>query len=295
MSDRIRLRGLTVQARHGVLPEERTTPQPFVVDVDLDVDLSVAGASDDLVDTVDYGSLARDVADVLAGGPVSLVETLAEAIARVCLARPTVEAAHVTVHKPQAPLGVPVADIAVEIHREASRRAVVALGANLGRREVILARAVRDVAALPGVAVRAVSDLVETDPVGGPPQPPYLNAVLLADTRLHPRTLLAHLQRLEAAHGRRRGQRWGPRTLDLDLIAVGDPADGTEVRLDTPQLVLPHPRAHGRAFVLLPWLDVDPGARLRVGEGVATVADLVAGLPADLVAGVRPGPGWGPA
>lgn len=117
MSDRIRLAGLRVRGRHGVLPEERRDGQEFVVDVELDVDLRAAAAADDLALTVDYGVLAERLAEVVSGKPVDLLETLAERLADVCLAAPPVRSAAVTVHKPQAPVGVPFGDVSVTVVR----------------------------------------------------------------------------------------------------------------------------------------------------------------------------------
>lgn len=149
-------------------------------------------------------------------------------------------------------------------------RAVLALGANLGDRETTLDAAVAGLTATPGVRVVAVSPLVETDPVGGPDQPPYLNAVVLVDTTLGPHDLLAGCLALEAAHGRERDVRWGPRTLDVDVVDYGG------MTLHSDDLTLPHPRAAGRAFVLAPWLAVDPDAELPSGGGSVPVADLLA-------------------
>jgi len=115
--DRVVLRGLRGFGRHGWFDWEREQGQEFVVDVELVVDTSPAAASDDLADTVDYGALATDVVAVVEGEPVRLVETLAQRIADVCLRRDLVDAVTVTVHKPQAPVQVPVADVAVTIHR----------------------------------------------------------------------------------------------------------------------------------------------------------------------------------
>jgi dihydroneopterin aldolase len=118
--DRIELRGLRAHGRHGVLPHERRDGQLFVIDVALHVDLSRAGSSDDLNDTVDYGTLAKRLESVVTGEPVDLIETLAERLAAVCLADARVRAAEVVVHKPQAPVGVPVDDVVVAIRREAT-------------------------------------------------------------------------------------------------------------------------------------------------------------------------------
>ena len=127
-------------------------------------------------------------------------------------------------------------------------RAFVALGSNLGDRRAHLRAAVTG---LPGVV--AVSPVYETDPVGGPGgQPPYLNAVVELDTDLGPRALLEMGQTLEAAAGRVRAERWGARTLDVDVLLVGDLA------VDEPDLVIPHPRMRARAFVLIPLHDLAP-------------------------------------
>jgi dihydroneopterin aldolase len=115
--DRITLRGLRGHGHHGVYPEERAAGQLFVVDVELRLDLAVAGRSDDVTDTVHYGELAAQVVAVVEGEPVDLVETLATRVADVCLAHPLVESVEVTVHKPQAPVGVPFDDVAVTIVR----------------------------------------------------------------------------------------------------------------------------------------------------------------------------------
>lgn len=144
-------------------------------------------------------------------------------------------------------------------------RAVLSLGANLGDRAAALEVALEALAAR--VTVVDVSPYYATAPVGVTDQPEFLNVVALVDTTLTPADLLALCQSLEEAAGRVRGERWGPRTLDVDVIAYGD------VVSSDPALTLPHPRAHERAFVLVPWLAVDPSAEL---PGHGRVADLVA-------------------
>ena len=144
---------------------------------------------------------------------------------------------------------------------------VLALGSNLGERQDILQRAVGAIAGLPAVRVTAVSPVYETVPVGGPAQPDYLNAVVLADAARPARELLDRLHEIEAAFDRVRLVRWGPRTLDIDIIVFDSE------RSDDPELTLPHPRAHERAFVLAPWHDVDPDAAL---PGHGPVGELLA-------------------
>jgi dihydroneopterin aldolase len=117
-NDRIRLTGLRVRGNHGVFDHERRDGQEFVVDAELEVSTAAAAASDDLTDTVDYGELAERLAAVIAGEPVNLLETLVARLADVCLADPRVTAATVTVHKPQAPIPLAFADVAVTVRRE---------------------------------------------------------------------------------------------------------------------------------------------------------------------------------
>ena len=118
MADTISLTGLTVRGHHGVFDFERRQGQDFVVDVVLELDTAPAAASDEVTDTVHYGELAEALAEVVAGTPVNLLETLAQRLADVCLGNDLVSAATVTVHKPQAPIPLTFADVAVTIRRE---------------------------------------------------------------------------------------------------------------------------------------------------------------------------------
>lgn len=155
-------------------------------------------------------------------------------------------------------------------------RVVLSIGSNLGNR---LARLQSVVDGLGGV-VCAVSPVYETDPWGRMDQAPFLNAVLIADDPAYDaQDWLRRAQEFESAAGRVRGERWGPRSLDVDLITCHGE---TEVISREDTLTLPHPLAHLRAFVLIPWLAVDPEARLTVAEGSRPVAGLLAELaPAD--------------
>ncbi|MCB5166004.1 2-amino-4-hydroxy-6-hydroxymethyldihydropteridine diphosphokinase [Streptomyces bambusae] len=149
--------------------------------------------------------------------------------------------------------------------------AVIALGANLGNRLETLQGAVDALGDTPGLRVKAVSRVYETEPWGVEPgsQPSYFNAVVLVKTTLPPGSLLERGQAVEEAFDRVREERWGPRTIDVDIVAYAD------VVSDDPVLTLPHPRAHLRAFVLAPWQDVQPDAEL---PGHGPVAALLAAL-----------------
>ena len=159
-------------------------------------------------------------------------------------------------------------------------RAVLSLGANLGDRAAALRTALT---ALKDEGLVARSTLYETPPWGPVEQPPYLNAIAIVRGPRDAAGWLALAHRLEEAAGRTREVRWGPRTLDVDVVTVTG-EDGTPVCRDDPDLTLPHPRAHERAFVLVPWLVLEPDAEL---SGHGRVADLVAALPREDVEAVR--------
>ncbi|MER6786277.1 MULTISPECIES: 2-amino-4-hydroxy-6-hydroxymethyldihydropteridine diphosphokinase [unclassified Streptomyces] len=152
------------------------------------------------------------------------------------------------------------------------KRAVISLGSNLGNRLETLQGAIDALEDTPGVRIKAVSPVYETEPWGVEPgsQPSYFNAVVLLKTTLPPSSLLERAHAVEEAFHRVRDERWGARTLDVDIVAYADVVD------DDPHLTLPHPRAHQRAFVLAPWHDVEPEAQL---PGRGAVADLLGALP----------------
>lgn len=154
-------------------------------------------------------------------------------------------------------------------------RAVIALGSNLGDREGTLEAAADEIRRLPLVSSVTLSPVIRSVALTldgpDPTKPEYLNAVAEITTALAPTVLLSYLNRIEAAHGRERGERWGDRTLDLDIITYG------ALTSDDPHLTIPHPRAHERDFVLGPWLTLDPEA---VIPGHGRVADLLRGLDA---------------
>lgn len=151
--------------------------------------------------------------------------------------------------------------------------AILSLGSNLGDRAATIAAALDDIAALEGVELLAVSGMVETvalKPYGADATAPaYLNLVARIATGLEPQRLLAELNGIEREHGRTRDVRWGDRTLDIDIVAMGD------LQLATETLTLPHPQARYRSFVLVPWLEIDPAAEL---PGIGPIDRLPAAL-----------------
>jgi dihydroneopterin aldolase/2-amino-4-hydroxy-6-hydroxymethyldihydropteridine diphosphokinase len=256
--DRIEINGLRATSIVGALPHERLIPQPLQVDLALEVDLTDAGRSDELGDTVDYGAVADRVVEVVEERKDVLLERLVAAIAEEVVALDRVDAVDVTLTKLRPPLAVDAASTAVHVRRTRAEMDVVdqrdhvallALGSNLGDREGFLRFAVGELG-----HVTAMSDVYETAPVGGPhDQGPYLNMVVEVRTTLDPFALLRRCQRIEAGALRQRVVHWGPRTLDVDILFYDD------VTIDSPALTIPHPHQADRRFVLGPLSDIAPG------------------------------------
>ncbi len=257
MVDQIEISGLRAVTIVGALPHEREIPQPLTIDLAFDVDLHDAGRNDELGDTVHYGLVADRVVAVVEESKDILLERLVSRIADEVLAFDRVEAVDVRLTKVRPPLAVDATSTSVRIRRtraeaavpaHSSQTAYVALGSNLGDREEYLRLGVCGLG-----NVTAMSDVFETDPVGGPDdQGPFLNMVVEIETSLDPYALLRRCQRIEAEAMRQRIVHWGPRTLDVDIVLY----DG--VTMATDDLIIPHPRFAERAFVLAPLADIAP-------------------------------------
>lgn len=326
-------------ANHGVYDFERARDQRFSADIIMWVE--TAGATDDIAATVSYADIADEAMAVLTGTAVDLIETLAETIAARVMSHEGVVGTEVTVHKPDAPIDHPFADVSVTVRagqtdamplslslkgiyeaedgsvltgeieaygraqapspaqqkrreplpsrraahaaeREEdtsrpahlrSRRVVLAIGGNLGDVPVTLMHTVEALSYMEGFQIDDVSPIMRTKPVLAPgqaPQPDYWNAVVVGSAIVSPDELFAQTSRIERELGRERHERWGARTVDIDIIQIEGLASSD------PVLTLPHPRAKERAFVLAPWLLCDHEAVL---EGVGRVSDLLANTP----------------
>ena len=337
----IALKGLGALANHGVYDFERDRNQRFSADIVMWVE--TAGTADDIAATVSYADIADEAMAVLTGTAVDLIETLAETIASRVMSHEGVVGTEVTVHKPDAPIDHPFADVSVTVragqtdamplslslkgiyeaedgsvltgeieaygHAQApspaeqeqsgalptrrdvqaahaapahdatrpehlrSRRVVLAIGGNLGDVPVTLMHTVEALSYMEGFQIDDVSPIMRTKPVLAPgqaPQPDYWNAVVVGSAIATPDELFAQTSRIERELGRERHERWGARTVDIDIIQIEGLASAD------PVLTLPHPRAKDRAFVLAPWLLCDPDAIL---EGVGRVSDLLAHTP----------------
>jgi dihydroneopterin aldolase/2-amino-4-hydroxy-6-hydroxymethyldihydropteridine diphosphokinase len=223
------------------------------IDVDLEVDLSEAGVTDNLDDTANYGAISTAIAEVVRTSSDTLLERLAARIADRVLHFDHVEVADVMVTKLRPPIPEDLVSSAVRIVRSrvdmsvpARHRAIVALGSNLGDRAAYLRFGLERLS-----NVVSQSQVFETDPVGGPDnQGPYLNMVAVVDTDLDPFAMLRRLLQIESEAHRVRVERWGPRTLDLDLLFYDD------YTIESEELTVPHPRFAERRFVLEPLSEV---------------------------------------
>ncbi len=277
--DRIEVSGVRAVGTIGLLPEERSRPQPFEVDFVIELDARAAGATDNLELSVDYGTAIALVSKVIETEHTLLLERVANRIAEEILGLARVDAVEVVVRKLRPPVPHDVDTTAVRVRRRRAdliqlerklTSAFIAIGSNLGDRREHLRFAVLN---LPGV--HAVSGVYETDPVGSPDESgPYLNMVVELETRLNPFELLDLCRRVELADGRERKVRWGARTLDLDVLLY----DGVTVHSD--ELTIPHPRMFERRFVLTPLAEIAPDRcpkdwdqRLPAG-GIRRVDDL---------------------
>lgn len=295
--DRITLTGLKARGFHGVFDFEKREGQDFVVDVVLHTDHAQAGASDRLEDTVNYADVAQIVADHVMGEPFDLIEALAWAIAGDLLR--VADTVEVTVHKPQAPIDQDFQDVSVTVRRSGAGRqqrerlrherlvgggqAVIGVGANMGNPAETVQSAMDALDLHPHITVLQRSSLYRSAPVGGVEQDDFINAVMTVETTLSAHELLGVCQGVELAHGRTRDVRWGPRTLDLDLIrftpyeglgrgaGLGDA--GAQLTLTDPVLTLPHPEAGNRAFVLTPWHEIDPSATIDIDGTTLTLRE----------------------
>lgn len=250
--DKIFIDGLEVFARHGVLSEENTLGQKFIVSAALYLDTRGAGKSDNLEKSVNYAEVCALIKQVMAENTYKLIETAAEKITEsILLSFDVVQSVTIRLEKPWAPVAVNIKTLGVEIER-GRHTAYIALGSNMGDKRAHLENAINELDANPMCSVEQVSDFIVTKPVGGVEQDDFLNGCVKISTLLSPHELLDFLHETEKNHHRERQIHWGPRTLDLDIIFYDD------LILNTNDLIIPHPEAHKREFVLAPLSQIAP-------------------------------------
>ncbi|MCI6667112.1 2-amino-4-hydroxy-6-hydroxymethyldihydropteridine diphosphokinase [Romboutsia timonensis] len=250
--DKIHIKDLEIIGFHGAIPEEKVLGQKFVLSFELDVDLRQAGKNDDLTKTVHYGELAQKVEEEFTKTSYDLIEKAAEEICEfVLLNYPLVKKVKLLLKKPWAPTRKHVEYVAVEIERKWNK-VYIAAGSNLGNKEETLKEAIDKIDKRKDCVVTKVSNFYTTDPVGYEDQDQFVNCVFEIDTLQTPSELMDTLLEVEKDFKRERIIRWGPRTLDLDIIFYDDIISYDE------HILIPHPRAHERQFVMKPMCDINP-------------------------------------
>lgn len=275
--DEIRIEDLEVFANHGVFPEENVLGQKFLVSAVLYTDTRRAGRTDDLTASIHYGEVCAFIDRYLREHTFKLLERAAESLAEeLLLNTQNLRKVRIEIKKPWAPVGLPLKTVSVSIERE-WHDVIIALGSNMGDREGYLNGAVEKLNAVRGCRVKKVSDFIETPPYGVTDQEDFLNGCLEMETLMYPHELLDELHRIEKEAGRERIIRWGPRTLDLDIIFYDD------MILQDDDLCIPHVEMHKREFVLKPLCGIAPYKRHPVtGKTVKEMLDEVnSGLSAE--------------
>lgn len=253
--DEIRIDNLECYAYHGVFPEENEKGQPFFVNMVLYTDLRRAGQTDELTLSTHYGEVCHLVNDWMKKHTVKLIETVSEALATEILrAFPLVQALDMEIRKPMAPIGLPFESVSVKIHR-GWHQVYVAIGSNMGEKDKFIQLGLSELAAMPDTIVEEVSDIIVTKPYGGVAQEDFLNGVVKLRTLFTPEELLIKLHEIEEKAERKRTLRWGPRTLDLDIVFY----DKLVYESDT--LIIPHVDMENRDFVLGPMCQLAPNFR----------------------------------
>lgn len=255
MKDEIIISGLKIFAWHGVYEEEKEKGQNFIVNARLSLDTSLAGESDSLEDSVDYGKVCLFINDFMRINRFNLLEAVANQMARKIMVRfPMTQSVELEVMKPEAPIPLPFENVSVKITRS-WHRTYIATGSNMGDSEDLIENAIANLDSDENCRVIRKSKMYRSKPYGGVEQDDFYNSVFCMDTLYSPIELLTRLQEEEKEANRERLVKWGPRTLDLDIIYYDD-----EI-IEREHLRIPHVDMTNRDFVLLPLSEVAPYKR----------------------------------
>lgn len=243
---------LEVFAHHGVLEEEQRKGQIFQVNAVLYTDAHRAGLEDNLFYSVDYGQVCQFITNWMQENTYQLLEAVAEKMSKAILLKyDRIVAVDLEIRKPQAPISLPFGCVSVKIHRR-WHTAYLTMGSNMGDKVQYISGAIRALTAHPQIKVKKVSDLIMSKPYGVTDQENFLNGALEIETLLEPEELLDALHDMEDAAGRTRVRRWGPRTLDIDIIFYD------KLVYESDNVVIPHPDMQNRDFVLEPLSTLAP-------------------------------------
>ena len=249
--DKMYIKDLQTYAYHGVNIEEKNMGQRFLLSFELSLDLREAGQGDDITKTVNYAELCSSIEREFTKSKYDLIEKCAEELAEyILLDYPQVERVKVLIKKPWAPIGKVLDYAGVEVERF-WHIAYIGMGSNVGNKEENFNSAIKLINSRT-TTVERVSDFYITKPVGYTEQEDFLNCALEIKTLLTPKELIVFLLGIEKDLKRERVMRWGPRTIDLDVLLYDDNITSFE------EIVIPHPRMHERLFVLKPLSDIAP-------------------------------------
>ena len=250
--DEIKIYDLETFANHGVLPEEKSLGQKFLVTCILYTDISKAGRTDNLKYSINYADVSQFITDFMKNNTFNLLETCAERLCQDLLMNyRNVDKISLEIKKPWAPVHLPLDTVSVKIER-GWHIAYIALGSNIGDSRAYLTEALGALDAQDECDVVKVSDYITTPPYGPVEQDDFLNGCAMIRTTLSPKELLKLLNKIEANAGRTREIHWGPRTLDLDILLYDD------LVMSTDELTIPHIEMHKRDFVLKPLKQIAP-------------------------------------
>ncbi len=253
--DEIRIEQLRVYAHHGYFADEKWNGQYFEISVVLKLFLQNAGVSDAIADTVDYAAVCEFIAAKMTEKTFDLIEAVAEFLADSLMDQyEAVQEAAVEVRKPDAPISLEVSYVSVKAVRR-RHLAYVAIGSNQGDSKALIQQAIDLVDQDRRCKVLEVSPIRKSTPYGGVEQEDYYNGVMEVETYYEPLMFLKCLQEIELKLGRKRKVRWGPRTMDLDILLFD------RMVIDSKELIVPHPDMQNRDFVLLPLSEIAPYLR----------------------------------
>lgn len=250
--DKIYIKDLEIFANHGYFQEEKKLGQKFILSFELDLDLSGAGEKDDLDQTVHYGILCEEIEKEFTKTSYDLIEKAAEEIVNFILLKyEAVNKVKLKLKKPWAPVRKHLDYVAIEIERQ-WHKAYIAIGTNLGDKEKNIREALEIISNSSHTKINKIAKYYNTEPVGYTDQDEFLNTAIEIKTLLNPKNLMKFLLEVEKSLKRERIIRWGPRTLDLDVIFYDDLISSDE------EVIIPHPRMEERLFVLNPLCDIAP-------------------------------------
>lgn len=252
--DYIEIKDLAVFAYHGVMPEENVVGQKFLASARLYFDMTNAGRSDDVEETINYASICETIKKYIEGNTYNLIETVAVKLAdHILLKNKQLSRVDITIKKPWAPIHIEVKTTLVHVERR-WHNAYLSIGSNIGDKKEHLDKAIKSLDKNERIIIENISDYIETAPVGYTNQDDFLNAAVAVKTIYEPHELLKVINKIEEEDDRRRIVKWGPRTIDIDIILFDDLIIGDE------KLTIPHPECEKREFVLKPLAQIAPYA-----------------------------------